>query len=234
MYCNFDLSGFAISSSSDHRYKIANLENKELALQVLPKGLKLIPGALDRNAQEHLLVEIRKRVQKCPLFVPKMPKTGAPMSVKMTNFGPLGWVTDKEKGYRYQAKHPKTGDPWPDIPQALLDLWRHYADFDRGPEACLVNYYEPTAKMGMHQDRDENSFEAPVLSISLGDTCLFRFGGLNRNDPTRSFKLQSGDVMLLSGNSRLIFHGVDRIYPGTSTLLKREGRINLTLRRVNA
>ena len=202
-------------------------------MHVLPKGLKLIPGVLDRDAQEALLEEIRSRVAQAPLFVPRMPRTGQPMSVKMTNFGPLGWVTDKENGYRYQAFHPETGKAWPEMPSIMKELWTEFANWDAEPEACLVNYYEPSAKMGLHQDRDEIDLNPPVLSVSLGDTCLFRYGGLNRKDPTRSFKLESGDVMLLSGEARMIFHGVDRIYPGTSTLLKREGRINLTLRRVN-
>ena len=201
-------------------------------MQVLPNGLKLLPGFLSRNEQELLLEEIRSRVAVAPLFVPKMPRTGKPMSVRMTNFGSLGWVTDKEHGYRYQPRHPETDEAWPDIPPKLLEIWEEHANYAKPPEACLVNYYEPDAKMGLHQDRDEQDFEAPVLSISLGDRCLFRYGGEKRNDPTKSFKLESGDVMLLSGASRLIFHGVDRIYPGTSTLLKKEGRINLTLRRV--
>jgi len=201
-------------------------------LQVLPNGLKLLPGFLSRNEQELLLEEIRSRVAVSPLFVPKMPRTGKPMSVRMTNFGSLGWVTDKERGYRYQPRHPETDEAWPDIPPKLLEIWEEHANYAKPPEACLVNYYEPDAKMGLHQDRDEQDFQAPVLSISLGDRCLFRYGGEKRNDPTKSFKLESGDVMLLSGASRLIFHGVDRIYPGTSTLLKKEGRINLTLRRV--
>lgn len=201
-------------------------------MQVLPNGLKLLPGFLSRNEQELLLEEIRSRVAVAPLFVPKMPRTGKPMSVRMTNFGSLGWVTDKERGYRYQPRHPETDEAWPDIPPKLLEIWEEHANYAKPPEACLVNYYEPDAKMGLHQDRDEQDFEAPVLSISLGDRCLFRYGGEKRNDPTKSFKLESGDVMLLSGASRLIFHGVDRIYPGTSTLLKKEGRINLTLRRV--
>lgn len=201
-------------------------------MQVLPNGLKLIPECLDRTEQEQLVEAIRQVASSAPLFVPRMPRNGKPMSVKMTNCGPLGWVTDQEKGYRYQDVHPETGKPWPEIPKELLELWQKYADYDLPPEACLVNFYEPDAKMGLHQDRDEQAIDAPVLSVSLGDSCLFRYGGKNRNDPTKSIKLQSGDVLLLSGASRMIFHGVDRIYPGTSTLLKSEGRINLTLRRV--
>jgi alkylated DNA repair protein (DNA oxidative demethylase) len=111
-------------------------------------------------------------------------------------------------------------------------MWEQLAGFPRPPEACLVNWYDGKAKMGLHQDRDEQEFSAPVLSVSLGDTCLFRYGGLKRADPTRSVKLESGDALIIGGDSRLCFHGVDRVYPGTSDLLPKGGRINLTLRRV--
>lgn len=204
-----------------------------MAERGLAPGLRYFPDHFDRAAQDALVAAIRQVVAEAPLFVPRMPKTGKPMSVRMTNCGPLGWVTDKENGYRYQPTHPETGLPWPAIPDALLALWERVAGFDKPPEACLVNFYEPEAKMGLHQDRDESEFGAPVVSVSLGDQCLFRVGGVSRNDPTRSFRLSSGDVFVFGGESRLIFHGVDRIYPGTSTLLKNPGRINLTLRRVN-
>lgn len=199
----------------------------------LAQGLRYLPDHFDRAAQEALLVAIRQVVTEAPLFVPRMPKTGKPMSVRMTNCGSLGWVTDKARGYRYQPTHPETGRPWPAIPEALLALWTDVSGFDKPPEACLVNFYDPDARMGLHQDRDENEFAAPVVSVSLGDQCLFRVGGVSRNDPTRSLRLSSGDVFVFGGESRLIFHGVDRIYSGTSTLLKNTGRINLTLRRVN-
>ena len=155
------------------------------------------------------------------------------MSVRMTNCGALGWVTDKERGYRYQPTHPVTGDPWPPIPEALLRLWETVSGYSEPPEACLVNFYTDTAKMGLHQDRDEANLEAPVVSVSLGDECLFRVGGPKRGDRTVSFRLRSGDVVILGGEGRLAFHGVDRIYPATSALLKNGGRINLTLRRVS-
>ncbi|MCT7667291.1 alpha-ketoglutarate-dependent dioxygenase AlkB family protein [Shinella kummerowiae] len=204
-----------------------------MAERGLAPGLRYFPDHFDRAAQEALVAAIRQVVAEAPLFVPRMPKTGKPMSVRMTNCGPLGWVTDKDNGYRYQPTHPETGRPWPAIPGALLALWETVAGFDKPPEACLVNFYEPEAKMGLHQDRDETEFGAPVVSVSLGDQCLFRVGGVSRSDPTRSFRLSSGDVFVFGGESRLIFHGVDRIYSGTSTLLKNPGRINLTLRRVN-
>ncbi len=201
---------------------------------MLPEGVRYLPDHFDRVAQETLVEKIRRVVEAAPLFTPAIPRTGKEMSVRMTNCGELGWVTDKERGYRYQPTHPVTGQPWPPIPDMLLNLWRKVADHPRPPQACLVNFYSGTAKMGLHQDRDEADFSAPVVSVSLGDDCLFRVGGTQRTDHTQSFRLRSGDVVLLGGKSRLVFHGVDRIYPATSTLLKNGGRINLTLRRVTA
>lgn len=199
---------------------------------VLPRGVRHVPGLLDRAAQEALLAEIRDIVAQAPLYTPTMPRSGRPMSVRMTNCGELGWVTDKQRGYRYQDRHPVTGEPWPPIPASLLALWDKFAGYHLPPQACLVNFYADKAKMGLHQDRDEQDFGAPVVSVSLGDTCLFRVGGTQREDRTVSFRLESGDIVVLGGEGRLAFHGVDRIYPGTSSLLKNGGRINLTLRRV--
>jgi alkylated DNA repair protein (DNA oxidative demethylase) len=194
--------------------------------------MDLFPQALDREAQIALLAAIREVVAEAPLFTPTMPRSGKPMSVRMTNCGPLGWVTDKERGYRYQATHPETGRPWPPIPKMLLDLWHDLAAYPAQPEACLVNYYAGNAKMGLHQDKDEEDFAAPVLSVSLGDTGVFRLGGRSRRDPTRKFDLQSGAVIVLGGTDRLAYHGIDRILAGTSDLLPEGGRFNLTLRRV--
>ncbi len=190
------------------------------------------PQALDARAQAALLGAIRQIIAEAPLYTPTMPRSGNPMSVKMTNAGPLGWVTDKERGYRYQATHPETGKPWPAIPKMLLDLWKKLADYPHPPEACLINYYAGAAKMGLHQDRDEEDFTAPVLSVSLGDTGIFRVGGKTRKSPTQKFELKSGDVFVLGGEERLSYHGIDRILPGTSDLLEEGGRFNLTLRRV--
>lgn len=202
-------------------------------MQKFPNGMRYFPGFLDREQQIELISIIRQTVSVAPLFVPKMPGTGKEMSVRMTNCGLLGWVTDKENGYRYQEHHPVTQKSWPKMPDKILDIWRTVANCDLDPEACLINYYEDSAKMGLHQDRDEKNFDAPVVSISLGNDCLFRFGGTKRGGKTQSLRLQSGDVIVLDGESRLAFHGVDKIYPDTSTLLKNGGRINLTLRRVN-
>ncbi|WP_067337318.1 alpha-ketoglutarate-dependent dioxygenase AlkB family protein [Stappia indica] len=197
----------------------------------LPAGFRLLPGRFDRATQQALLDEIRAVVAAAPLFTPVMPRTGTPFSVRMTNCGPLGWVSDRT-GYRYQPEHPVTGQPWPAMPQPLLDLWQELAPEAPPPEACLVNFYGPKARMGLHQDKDEATFEAPVVSVSLGATALFRLGGRSRKDPTRSFRLASGDVLVLGGEARLAHHGIDRLLPGTSTLVRDDGRINLTLRRV--
>jgi DNA oxidative demethylase len=194
-------------------------------------GVKHFPGFLDREAQESLVLALREVVKAAPLFIPLMPRTGRPFSVRMTNMGQLGWVSDRN-GYRYQATHPDTGAAWPVMPEQVLDIWRKVAGVPVLPEACLVNFYQGGAKMGLHQDKDEEDFSAPVVSISLGDTALFRFGGTERGGKTSTVKLASGDVLVMGGQSRLCFHGIDRVYSGTSMLLKEGGRINLTLRRV--
>ncbi len=197
-----------------------------------PDGLRLLPDFLDWEAQQALLDDIRAVVAAAPLFTPEMPRTGKPLSVRMTNCGSLGWVTDRERGYRYQPTHPQTGAPWPPMPPRLLAIWDAVAATDVQPQACLVNFYDADARMGLHQDRDERDLTAPVVSVSLGDECLFRVGQTTRGGPTPSVRLRPGDVVVLGGASRLAFHGVDRIYPGTSTLLRNGGRINLTMRRV--
>jgi alkylated DNA repair protein (DNA oxidative demethylase) len=197
---------------------------------LLKPGLRLYKTALDRAAQEALLGELRAILREAPLFRPKMPRTGKEFSVRMSNCGPLGWVSDIS-GYRYQAHHPETGRPWPPMPESVLRLWRDFAECPQEPDACLINYYDETARMGPHQDRDEADFSAPILSLSLGQSCRFRFGGESRRDPSATIRLDSGDVLTFGGPARKMFHGVDRILPGTSTLLTPPGRINLTLRR---
>jgi alkylated DNA repair protein (DNA oxidative demethylase) len=199
-------------------------------------GIELMPGVMlwrerfSRMAQEALLSEVQMRLENAPFYRPRMPGSDKEFSVQESNFGPLGWVSDKN-GYRYQEAHPVTGEPWPEIPPLLMDLWREIA---AAPDAqcCLVNLYREGARMGLHQDKDERNFAAPVVSVSLGDDALFRIGGETRKGPTQSVMLSSGDVVMFGGVARLAYHGIDRIRPGSSSLIPGGGRINLTLRRV--
>ncbi len=193
--------------------------------------MRLLPEFLSLPQQTGLLAELRAVLAQAPLFSPIMPRSGSPYSVRLSNCGPLGWISDRS-GYRYTAVHPVTGLPWPAMPASVVDIWRAATGVPYEPEACLINYYGPAAKLGLHRDEDEEAHDAPILSISLGDTALFRLGGPERKSPTRSLRLASGDVLVLSGASRHWFHGVDRIVPGSSRLLAEGGRFNLTLRRV--
>lgn len=195
-------------------------------------GFGLWPGKLDPAAQASLLACVLAAEKDAPFYRPVTPG-GRPMSVEMTNLGPVGWVTDRAGGYRYQPTHPVTGRPWPPIPQVLLRLWAELADPSRPPDACLINLYRDGARMGLHQDRDEADYSAPVLSVSLGDTAIFRIGPAE-GGATRTVRLASGDVCLLSGASRLARHGVDRVLAGSSRLIPGGGRINVTLRRALA
>ncbi len=190
-------------------------------------GARLYPGTLDLAAQVDLVADVRKVVAAAPLFHPETQR-GQKMSVRMTSAGQVGWVSDR-KGYRYDPAHP-SGAAWPPIPDRVLEIWRAYAGVDRDPDSCLINFYSDGAKMGLHQDRDEANYDWPVLSISLGDDALFRIGGTTRGGKTQSHRLRSGDVLVMGGKARLAYHGIDRVYPGTSTLLEKGGRLNLTLR----
>lgn len=193
-------------------------------------GALLYKAWLDADAQAALMDELRALTVQAPLFSPMTPY-GRPMSVRMTSAGKYGWFSDR-KGYRYIETHP-SGVPWPQIPAAVLELWRAITSLDRQPDCCLVNFYGDGARMGLHQDRDEADFSFPIVSVSLGDAALFRIGGTARKGSTQSFWLSSGDVLVLAGTARLAYHGVDRIRFGSSPLLKQGGRINLTLRVVD-
>lgn len=196
-------------------------------------GFRHLAGYLDREGQAALLALVRAVMAEAPLYCPTMPRTGRPFSVRMTNCGSLGWVSDKAGGYRYQPLHPLTGRPWPPMPALLLAIWEDVGLYPAPPEACLVNYYGSGARMGSHRDEDEQDTAAPVVSISLGDDATFHIGGLARSDPKRRLTLRSGDVVVLGGAARMAYHGVDRVHAGTSDLLAEGGRLNLTLRRVS-
>lgn len=192
-------------------------------------GFTLLPGRLDAAAQAALAGAVQTAARDAPFHRQSTPG-GKAMSVETTGLGPLSWVTDA-RGYRYEPRHPLTGRSWPPMPPILAALWAEHANAAVPADACLVNLYRAGARMGLHRDEDEADFAFPVLSVSLGDTAIFRIGGLQRGDPTRSVRLASGDVCLLAGEARLAFHGVDRILAGSSRLIPGGGRINLTLRR---
>ena len=198
---------------------------------VIAPGVTLWREKFERNAQRALLDEVLACVKDAPFYRPQMPGSGADFSVEETNFGPLGWVSDRN-GYRYDAKHPATGKAWPPIPARLLDLWNETTNYPAPPECCLVNLYRAGARMGLHQDRDEKAADAPVLSVSLGDDAIFRIGGTTRKGASQSVTLSSGDVVMFGGPARFAFHGIDRVIAESSTLIPSGGRINLTLRRV--
>ena len=208
-----------------------NLGNEDMQDQPEPtltvRGVNVFNGLLSKAEQSAMVDDLRVVAQVAPFFTPKT-ASGQSMSVKMTSAGRFGWVSDAN-GYRYEQQHP-SGVAWPEIPQSILAVWNAVSRSERSPESCLINYYSSSAKMGLHQDRDEKDFSAPVVSISLGDSALFRIGNENRGGSTESVWLESGDVCVLGGPSRLLFHGIDRVKPNTSTLLTNGGRINVTLR----
>ena len=193
-------------------------------------GAPVWRGWLDATAQEDIVHALRGVVAAAPLFSPET-RWGKQMSVRMTSAGRYGWFSDR-RGYRYIDRHP-SGVTWPEIPDEVMTVWRTFVPLGPAPDCCLVNFYGTEAKMGLHQDRDEADFAHPVLSISLGDTARFRIGGTERGGKTETVWLESGDVLMLTGPSRLAYHGIDKIRGGSSALLKDGGRVNLTLRVVD-
>ncbi|SDI81005.1 alpha-ketoglutarate-dependent dioxygenase AlkB [Aliiruegeria lutimaris] len=191
------------------------------------RGVSIFQGLLDSAAQAEMVAALREVARAAPFFRP-VTSRGQAMSVRMTSAGQVGWVSDR-RGYRYEPRHPD-GAEWPPIPESVLAVWSRVAPDARTPDSCLVNFYDADARMGMHQDRDEVDLEQPVVSISLGDDALFRIGNLTRGGKTESVWLKSGDVLVMGGAARLVYHGIDRIRTGSSKLLPEGGRINLTLR----
>lgn len=194
------------------------------------RGFEIYKHFVKSDQQKALVADLRQVVSEAPLFSPQTPY-GKPMSVKMTSAGKYGWFSDRS-GYRYTTSHPN-GAAWPPIPERVSALWSELVSKERGPDCCLINYYQEGARMGLHQDKDEADFAWPVMSISLGDEGLFRIGNVERGGKTESLWLESGDVVLMGGEARLTFHGLDRIRYGSSQLLPNGGRINLTLRVVD-
>ena len=191
-------------------------------------GFRIERGFLDRAAQDRIVADLRGVIAEAPLMRFRTP-WGKPMSVAMTSAGRLGWVIEG-RSYAYRNRHPERGTPWPAIPASVLAVWRAVSGWPDDPDSCLINWYGEGTRMGLHQDRDEGDFAAPVVSVSLGDPARFRMGGTGRKDPTQSTILHSGDVVVMGGEARLAFHGIDRVLFGEGDLLPDGGRINLTLR----
>jgi alkylated DNA repair protein (DNA oxidative demethylase) len=204
---------------------------------VLPSREAIADGAMllrgfARPIQHDLLAAIEQIVAQAPFRHMSTPG-GHQMSVAMTNCGSLGWVTDRT-GYRYDGNDPLSGKPWPAMPPAFRELAGQaaaqaaFAGF--APEACLINCYEPGARMSLHQDRDETNYDAPIVSVSLGLPATFMWGGLKRADKPARYRLEHGDIVVWGGPSRLFFHGVAPLADGEHALLGRK-RINLTFRK---
>ncbi|NKW77932.1 alpha-ketoglutarate-dependent dioxygenase AlkB [Rhodobacteraceae bacterium R_SAG7] len=191
------------------------------------RGFEIHKGFLSVQAQKELISALRPVLRAAPLFSPEVPG-GGQMSVRMTSAGEYGWFSDPS-GYRYEGKHP-SGRKWPEIPSEVLNVWTTFVDRERLPDCCLFNYYGEGARMGLHQDKDEADFSFPVVSISLGDDGLLRLGGTSRKEKTQTVWLNSGDVVVMGGEARLAYHGIDRIRFRSSRLLPKGGRVNLTLR----
>ncbi len=191
------------------------------------QGTKLWKGLLSSEVQAGIVADLRSMAETAPLRRYMTPG-GREMSVRMSGAGARAWLSDKA-GYRY-SEVQLDGRAWPEIPASILRVWEKVAAVSRSPDSCLVNFYGEDTKMGLHQDRDEAELNWPVVSVSLGDDALFRVGGVERRDPTKSVWLTSGDVVVLAGPSRLAYHGIDRVKFGSSSLLPRGGRINVTLR----
>jgi DNA oxidative demethylase len=199
--------------------------------EAIAEGAVLLRG-FAQPFEAELIADLRAIVAQAP-FRHMVTPGGHQMSVAMTNCGRIGWVTDRT-GYRYDASDPESGKPWPAMPPAFCRLAGEaaaQAGFGAfAPDACLVNRYQPGAKMSLHQDKDELDFGSPIVSVSLGLPAIFLFGGLKRSDKPRRFPLSHGDVVVWGGPARLVFHGVAPLADGEHILLGRQ-RINLTFRK---
>ena len=199
--------------------------------EAMADGAVLLRGFASRF-ESRLIPALREIIVQAPFRHMSTPG-GHQMSVAMTNCGDAGWVTDRT-GYRYDGTDPESGEKWPAMPDVFRELAREAAteaSFKRfSPDACLINRYEPGARMSLHQDKDEQDFGAPIVSVSLGIPATFLFGGLKRSDKPQKFRLTHGDVVVWGGPSRLFFHGIAPLADGEHALMGRE-RINLTFRK---
>jgi alkylated DNA repair protein (DNA oxidative demethylase) len=199
--------------------------------QVLRPGAVLLRGRA--LADDRALLGAIQTITAAAPFRRMTTPGGFEMSVAMTNCGRVGWVTDRT-GYRYDPRDPQSGQPWPAMPGAFRTLAGTVAE-EAGfpgfaPDACLINHYEPGTRLSLHQDKDEQDYAQPVVSVSLGLPATFQFGGLKRSDTPTKVPLQHGDVVVWGGPARLVFHGVLALKDGEHPLTGRR-RFNLTFRK---
>jgi alkylated DNA repair protein (DNA oxidative demethylase) len=209
----------------------ASVADAQPSVEEMAEGAVLLRG-FAKSREGDLIADLRDIVEQAP-FRHMVTPGGHQMSVAMTNCGGAGWVTDRS-GYRYDGVDPESGKPWPAMPPSFRELAAQAAaqgGFDGfSPDACLINRYQPGAKMSLHQDKDEHDFGAPIVSVSLGLPAIFLFGGLKRSDKPRRFRLEHGDLVVWGGPARLVFHGVAPLADGEHALMGRQ-RINLTFRK---
>ena len=199
----------------------------------LPEGIWHRPGLFDPLFQADLARGVTEIAREAPIRQPRMKGKGV-FSAAITNAGQAGWWSD-ERGYRYERTQPGRRAPWPALPEIFIGAVARavagtpWPDFM--PDACLINFYGPGAKMGLHQDKDERDFSQPIVTVSLGDAADFLIGGAKRAEPSRSVRVESGDVMIMGPPSRMLFHGVRKVFAGTSPISGVTGRYSLTFRK---
>jgi DNA oxidative demethylase len=200
--------------------------------EAMAEGAVLLRG-FAKPFEASLIADLRAIVAQAP-FRHMVTPGGHEMSVAMTNCGSAGWVTDRS-GYRYDANDSLAGKPWPEMPLSFRDLAGQaaaQAGFTTfSPDVCLINRYQPGARMSLHQDKDEHDFGAPIVSVSLGLPAIFLFGGLKRSDKPQRYRLEHGDIAVWGGPARLVFHGVAPLADGEHAVMGKQ-RINLTFRKV--
>jgi alkylated DNA repair protein (DNA oxidative demethylase) len=227
-------------SSTKYLFRESPSQVKELRQQGVFIFRNFLAGTqhegLPLSSPEEVVIDLRRVIRDAPLYTPTM-RNGKPFRYRMTCCGKYGWLSDS-KGYRYEAINPYTEKPWPRIPRSIHDaavsaaLMAGFRSFK--PETCLINFYSNKEEsLGLHQDSTERNLNAPVISLSLGDSGVFLLGGNSRTDSTQPILLESGDCLVLGGAARSRFHSFARTLPGTSDLLKHGGRLSLTIRQVD-
>lgn len=201
----------------------------------LPEGITVLPNFLSQRDQIKFVETTRQIVSEAPLTAPKM-WNGSKFKVKVTSCGSYGWFAD-ERGYKYLTKHPLTQKPFPKMPKVFYDFAKKCAEevllVNYKPQTCLINYYQnETGRLGLHVDDTEEDLTSPIVTLSLGDSCVFVVGGLERKDKIQKIVLHSGDVVIMHRQGRMLYHGVEKLLPGTSKLLRTGGRLSLTFRKV--